>query len=90
MNLLGELLFASNHQDTRRFDASESQPVPPHNCLQRSYNHITDPGVQMESGKNPLVHSSFDGIAGPAVRRGGQIDDRRSDYELEPIIEMGR
>ena len=41
----------------------------------------------MESGKNPLVHASFDRIAGAAVRRRGQIHDRRSDRKLEPVAE---
>jgi hypothetical protein len=33
MNLLGELLFASDHQDTWRFDTGEPQPVPAHDCF---------------------------------------------------------
>jgi hypothetical protein len=87
VNLLGELLFASDHQDTRRFDAGESQPVPAHDCFQRSHNHVTNARVQVESGEGPFVHSSFDRIAGAAVRRRGQIHRRRPNHELEPVTE---
>ncbi len=85
MNLFSELLLASDHPDARRFDASESQPVPADDCFQRLHNHVTNAGIQVESGKDPFVHSSFDRIASPAIRRGGQIDDRRSDRVLEPV-----
>jgi hypothetical protein len=71
MNLFSELLLASDHPDLRRFDTSESKPVPADDRIKRLHNHIADAGVQMEAGKDPFVHSSFDGIAGPAVRRAG-------------------
>ena len=87
MNLFGELLFTSDHPDSRRFDSGESKPIPADDGVQRLHNHITDAGVQMESGKDPFVHSIFDGIASPALRRGGQIHDRRSDQVFEPVSE---
>ena len=87
VNLFGELLFASNHSDLRVFDTSESQPVAADDRFQRLHNHITNAGIQVESCKGSFVHPSFDGIARPAVRRGGQIRDRRSDLELEPVAE---
>jgi len=77
MNLLSELLFASDHPNSRRFDSSET----------RLHSHITGTGVQMKSGKDPFVHSRFDRIPGSAVRRGGQIHDSRSDHILEPVSE---
>jgi uncharacterized protein (TIGR03067 family) len=54
MNLFGELLFASDHPDPRRFDASESQPVPADDCFKRLHNHVTNAGVQVEAGKDPV------------------------------------
>src|SRR5258708_29480825 len=87
MNLFGELLFASDHPNLRRFDAGESQPIPALNRFQRMHNNVTNAGVQVESGKGSFVHSSFDGIAGTAVRRGGQIQDGPSDRIREPISE---
>ena len=87
VNLLGELLFARDRPNPRRFDAGESQPVPADDGLKRLHNHIANAGVQVESGEDPFVHSSFDGIAGPPVRRGGQIHGRRSDRVLEPVTE---
>jgi len=87
MNLFGELLFTSDHPDSRRFDSSETKPIPADDGVQRLHNQITDAGVQMESGKGPFIHSRFDGIASPAVRRGGQIHDGRSDHVLEPVTE---
>src|SRR5271157_5417254 len=55
MNLFSELLLASDHPDARRFDASESQPVPADDCFQRLHNHVTNAGIQVESGKDPFV-----------------------------------
>jgi hypothetical protein len=66
-HLFGELLFASNHPDPRRLDAGESQPVLADNCFEWLHNHVSDAGVQVESGKDPPIHSSFDRIAGPAI-----------------------
>ena len=50
-------------------------------------NHVTNATSQVESGEGPFVHSSFDRIAGAAVRRRGQIHRRRPDHELEPVTE---
>jgi len=56
MNLLGQLLFATDHLDTRRFDTGKSQPVPAHDCIQRSHNHVTNARVHVKSGEGPFVH----------------------------------
>jgi len=87
MNLLRELLFASDHHDSRRFDAGESQPVPADDRFQRLHNHVTDACIQMETGENAFVHASFDRESRATVGRGGQIHDRRPDHELEPVAE---
>ncbi len=36
-------------------------------------------------GEDRLIHSGFDRMAGPTVRRGRQIHGGRPDYELEPV-----
>ncbi len=76
MNLFGELLFASDHPNLRRFDAGESQPIPALDRFQRMHNNVTNAGVQVESGKGSFVPSNFDGIAGTAVAR--QSNPRRA------------
>lgn len=88
MNLFSERLFTSDHPDPRRFDTCKSEPIPAGDCVLRIHDHITNAGVEMESGKDPLVHSRFDGVTCPALRRGGQIHDRRSDHILKPITKM--
>jgi hypothetical protein len=65
MNLFGEPLFASDHPDPRPFDRGESQPVPALDRLQRLHDRVTNTAVQMESGKDPFVHSSFNGSKFP-------------------------
>ena len=45
--------------------------------------------VQVESGKDSFVHSSFDRVAGAAVRRRGQIHGRWADHVLESVTERG-
>ena len=57
MNLFGELLFATDHPNPRRFDARESQPVPAGDCFQRLHNHVTNAGVQVA----PLNSVRIDG-----------------------------
>ncbi len=63
------------------------QPVPADDGFQRLHYRVTYAGVQMESAKDPFVHSSFDRVSRTAIRCGGQIHDRRSDRELEPVAE---
>ena len=87
MDLFSELLFARDHPDLRRFDPGESEPVPAFDCFQRLHDNVTDASIQMESGEDPPVHSSFDWIAGTAVWRRSQIHDGRSDRVLEPVTE---
>jgi len=71
-----ELLFASDHHDSRRFvpanpasPGRRSFPAAPqsrHRCC-----------IQMETGENAFVHASFDRESRATVGRGGQIHDRR-------------
>src|SRR6516225_4729116 len=63
MELFGDLLLAGDHPNLRRLDPSESQPVPADDRFQRRRYHVTNAGVQVESGEDPIVHPSFDGIA---------------------------
>ena len=88
MDLLGELLLASDHADARRCDAGESQPVPAFDFVMRLNNDVTNARVQMKSGENPRVHSGLDRITGAAVWRGGQIHHSRSDDVLEPVTQL--
>ena len=95
MNLFSELLLTSDHPHARRFDASESRPVSADDCFQRLHNHVTNAGIQVESGKDPFVHSSFDRIASPAVlvyrafnRIGDEkVPDAKTLARLGPVIE---
>jgi hypothetical protein len=88
MNLFSELLFTSDHPDLWRVDASESQPVSTDDSFKRLHNQVTNTGIEVESSKDPLVHSSFDRKTGAAIRRGGQVHDRLPDHELEPVTEI--
>ncbi len=87
MDLLSELLFAGNHLSAHRFDSSEPQPVPADDRLQRLHNNITNAGIEVEPSKDPPVHSGFDWKTGAAIRRSGQIQDRRPNRVFEPIAE---
>ena len=87
MDLLGKLLLAGDHQDSGRFYAGESEPVAADDCFQRLHDDVAKTGIQVESGENPMVHPSFDGIAGAAVRRCSQIHGRRPNCVLEPVAE---
>ena len=60
MDLLSELLFASDHPYSRRFDTGEPQPIPADDRFQRLNNHVADACIQMETSENAAVHSSFD------------------------------
>ena len=51
----------------------EPKPVPAPIVSSGSINHVTDACIQVESSKNPVVHPSFDRIAGAAIRRRVQI-----------------
>jgi hypothetical protein len=65
----------------------EFRSVPTLDCFTRLDDHIANSGIQAKSGKGSPVQSRFDGIASPAVRRGSQIHDRRSDDVVEPVTE---
>jgi len=74
MNLLGELLFAGDHQDPRRFDAGEPQPVPAHDVSSGRITTSPTPASRW-IGRRSVRPFELRPDSGPAVRRRGQSID---------------
>jgi hypothetical protein len=88
MDLLSELLFASDHPDGGLFNAGEVEQIGTLDSLDRLHYDVANSSVYMKLGEDSSVHPRVNCVASAAIWRTCEFHRWRPNRVFQPVIEI--